>query len=404
MKLTQAQAAQQGNRTSDGKYTFGTHAEPDQLELAADEQQLERDISKYLGHTRIAEEFDRPHGHRSFSFGEGQEETRFETKDDSTERMLALGSLVQKPVTRDRILAAAVSGQLWNRTPNLADENLEQLADISWQEIERIRALPRTKDEQQRYLAARAQQIADVLRSVQDARELQKLLSSDPAPIIARWDQMAARGSCEAHEQEIREGRYNWCEDCRLAFMAAHERGLTRRLSFTPPNEYPKPPTPRPLKELSNESDPLTGWETVRTKLGVDDKLAQALRDFTGAEGEVVIIEEVSTDHSNYTLESWTQIEVEVGEQSYSFDDIGEVMRALETKARGNIYETSKTIGGPVALHGWHGQKPQIGWILARYPHQQQMKLQHIDGRQNYLDFKNFKDITKTELSWDIQD
>lgn len=33
-QLSQAQSAQQGNRTSDGKYTFGTHAEPDGLALS----------------------------------------------------------------------------------------------------------------------------------------------------------------------------------------------------------------------------------------------------------------------------------------------------------------------------------------------------------------------------------
>lgn len=39
--LSQAQAAQQGNRTSDGKYTFGTHAEPAGLSLTTLEPNLD---------------------------------------------------------------------------------------------------------------------------------------------------------------------------------------------------------------------------------------------------------------------------------------------------------------------------------------------------------------------------
>ena len=393
-----------------GQFAVDAKAEPD-VALAGEEQHDAALEAALEASVLRAESFNRPEGPKSFAVDAGGTWTTygFTLHPDGTEDTRCIG---------DATSAEQVAGSLALGIPKPYEEakaEAREAAELLYAEVERIRALPLSGSEKiaRRNLRVRTAFTAAERATRYDSRgtDLRRMASTDPDGFLEMWDRYAGQGRCDLHTDHAAAHKVAaGCVECQVALAAQHNRGKSpsytpEPLPDAPVHNHPAKGAVREVDVDDDENDVVT---TRYTTHEADPALAAALREHfrAGPDAKVEITEEAWEDHSSYTVESGSEIRVNIGDSQFIYQDLGALMRDLDRSARGNLQEKAKRFcgtadtgnqQGPVGIYlPGRSSKPVIGWITVTYT-LGGFNFVHQDGRNELFKSREYRDIVPTD-------
>jgi len=224
-------------------------------------------------------------------------------------------------------------------------------------------------------------------------------------------------GRCKRHEHNPDHSPERYCHDCHIALMV-EARTNTKPLPV-PRGVIPVRQEGHHLKseQLNRDYDPGTKVEITTSKKTGDEKFEDAVRRMfdAPADAAVEVIEEETESGTDWTRESDTEITVKCGDRETVYDDMGDLMRALD-QAEQNPQAMALRF-----MRATSGERPLLNGIAAVYLHKGEysdpvpvfgkirnvfsggmepsMDFLHLDGRQEYLRFDRVVTILETDQS-----
>lgn len=395
-----------------GQFSRAGKAEASGVSLANDGSAFESSLNSS---GMDIEDFERIHGPKSFTFYSNRVRRTY------TFALNADGTEHYEGVDMSSGTAEKLQERLsWDFGYDLdkARSDAQAPARAIFDEVQRIREMPLEPHEVEARHERHARESIRAFKALGhdfygESAAYYRLLGSDREEFIRRWDADAERGACARHAKEVAEGRYVRCYPCRVAFAAAARQGKLNPPQPIESSRAQMPARPSRGEMISQEWDEDDSSQITTTRLEADDRLSAALRKYLNVDDgtPVDIIMEETESGADSTLEHYQSIEVKAGDQSASFDDLGDLMRRLDGALRGDLRKKAVQFMGPsfnegpcyvgpaaIRVHQQFGNGPVfVGWILNYFPQKGEIEFQHVDGRHRYLLLSGISDIVPTD-------
>lgn len=238
---------------------------------------------------------------------------------------------------------------------------------------------------------------------------------STVAEILAELAANNSNGKCQRHEHN--HGiTASYCDGCLLAL--ATEAAINPRPAPVPLGDRPRPGgghVVEPGVTLSEYRDEEFGTSTTKKTMTGDESFEAAIRKMLGAPADAkVTVTDETTESGDYTKEYYTEITVEAGGISTSFDGLGALMRKLDEKDENGPTEMAMRLmqatdarrpllSGPAAIYLkkdlYNGAEPMFAHVTQVFKSMQepQIRLLHLDGREEYIHAASIAAITETD-------
>lgn len=222
-------------------------------------------------------------------------------------------------------------------------------------------------------------------------------------------------GRCKFHADRSASA-LGWCIECKIAY--AVDAWTNPAPTPTPYGVQPGPEKQHRLTtfDTSVEDDEESSVRYETSGMSGDEKFEAAVRNLFSSPGAapVTVFLKQETDYSQYTEEHTEEVEVQCGDATATFSDLGHLMTELDRAERPSaesmalrfmraVSAERPLLQGVAAVYlakGYGAPEPVFGQVLQVFSGgRQQIHLLHTDGRSEYISMSRIAAILETDQS-----